>query len=122
MVAKRMVEQAFNPQMQNYATDAHYTLQNSFFLMNDNAKLFEPKEPKHRAQFQRFTANALRMSLYLLAKDIRETHLVVIPESQQFQVGLIEQNLARIDPKPSDRTLIAEVRSLISSARPLRKG
>ena len=120
MTSKRMVEQAFNPECWNDHYAPHFEIQYSFFLTGDNALTQEPIDPVARKIYRRFTSNSCRMSLYLLRKDILETHQAIRPESQQFQIGMIRKVLAKFDPQPSDSALIAEVLSLLSGARPLR--
>jgi hypothetical protein len=120
MTTKRIVEVAFNPACWNSHYPAHYEIQYSFFLMSDNALLREPTEPTARAQYRRFVANSFRMSLLLLRKNIRETREAIRPESQKFQVRLMAKVLDKFDPRPTDKSLTAEVLSLLSSARNLR--
>jgi len=120
MTTKRIVEVAFNPACWNSHYPAHYEIQYSFFLMSDNALLREPTEPTARAQYRRFVANSFRMSLLLLRRNIRETREAIRPESQKFQVRLMAKVLAKFDPRPTDKSLTAEVLSLLSSARNLR--
>jgi hypothetical protein len=120
MTSKRMVEQAFNPNCWNDRYSPRIEIQYSFFLTGDNALTKEPIDPAARKIYRRFTANSCRMSLYLLRKEIQDSHEAIRPESQRFQVGMIQKVLAKFDPQPRDSALIAEVLSLLSSARPLR--
>jgi len=111
MLTRKLAEQGTNPSAWNSDFVQMYEIQYSFWLL-DQAM------PKLDSVGKRIEANSFLMSLYLLARDIRRTGAVLLPESQRTQVKLIQAELRRIG-QPNDE-LCETTLALIKSARPIR--
>jgi hypothetical protein len=120
MVSKRMIEQAYRPSNWNSRFPQQFELQYSSFLVGDFLQRLEPTLAEHRKLFRKFTANVLRMGIFLLSADILRTKTVIRPESQLFQLRLSEQTLAKFDPRPEDATVVRTLRHQIRGAKALR--
>lgn len=102
MIARKQMSQSFDPNCY-LEKPAHVELDYSEFLERNNLIRFEPKVPRHRDMYRKFTANCFRMSLVLFAEDLERTKKLDKARFYRDQVEMIENYLLTVDS--SNRTL-----------------
>jgi len=120
MIAKKLVEQGYNPDLWSSRHPQQFEMQFSFFLMGDDLKQLKIEDPEYRKRFERLTANVFRMGLYLTRQSVKKTGEALFPESQANQAQLILEYLKGHGLRPADAPLVAEVKKLLVAAKPLR--
>ncbi len=100
-ITKKMVTAGFEPQAWSAKAPQHFVIDYSWFLADDNAKKFEPKDRAGRDLYRRFTTNSMKMALYLY-KDQLQTSRVKYPgDPSPDQIAKIESYVKQAEPSQS---------------------
>ena len=120
MIAKKQVEQGFNPRLWNNAQfPQRYEFSYSGFILGDELNALR-LNGEYERRFTRLAANALRTGLFLSRKSVRETGEAFHPEAQTNQVRRAADYLRRVDPIPAVPPLVHDLLARLAKAKPLR--
>jgi len=83
-----------------------------------------PEAGVHRALYMAFTANCMRMSLWLLKDELQRTHTIWIRKNSRINMERLTSFIENADPahKPQAEQLKTELTALIDSANEIPSG
>ena len=97
MLTKKQVDEAYRHGSWASATPQHLVLNFSWILRDKNWRTYAPSDPKHRAAFNHFMANAFRMFALLQADELRHTGKTYMREPLVQQLSYMKEAVNTVD-------------------------